>query len=203
MMMPTLRRAVSAAAAAAVLSIPAAAQSDAAFAAALGRLPSALATMAQLKTAPQAPAAAKAKGPAVPAAAWKKLLGKVRAQGTFSGSGAVILQSLNAMRGPQKDDHTTYSVTISLSPNADGALVVQEAAIGVTEFALMEDSDIFTATQWTFVLSASGEVTQAMSADALGNYEIGFRSGRPRDLDLADSEVKTRVEEAVAFWTAP
>lgn len=58
MINPLLRRSILAASALAVLTLPAVAQSDAAFASALGVIPSGLATMAQLKTVSQIPAGA-------------------------------------------------------------------------------------------------------------------------------------------------
>lgn len=72
--MPSLRRTALAASAIAVLALPAAAQGDAAFAAALGKLPAGLATTAQLKTRPQVPPSSQAQGPVAPAAAWQKLI---------------------------------------------------------------------------------------------------------------------------------
>ena len=69
----SIRRAVLVVAAIASLSNRAAAQTDAAFASALGKVPSGLATMAQLKTRSQIPVAAQVPGPTVPADVWRKV----------------------------------------------------------------------------------------------------------------------------------
>jgi hypothetical protein len=73
MINPSLRRAVLVIAAVASLSIRAAAQTDAAFASALGKVPSGLATMTQLKTRSQIPVAAQVEGPRIRAGVWQNV----------------------------------------------------------------------------------------------------------------------------------
>jgi hypothetical protein len=73
MITSTPRRAMFVVAAIAALSIQAAAQTDAAFASALGKIPSGLATMAQLKTRSQIPVAAQVEGPRIRAGVWQNV----------------------------------------------------------------------------------------------------------------------------------
>lgn len=194
-----LRRAALAAAAVSVLSFPAAAQNDAAFAASLGKPLAGLATMAELKTRPQIIAVqAPAQGPAVPQAEWRKVLEVIRLQGKRK----VDSQSFARLAGDPKGLHITYSAMVFLEENSDGEIAAHTAALGLTRYIPIPGTDRFQAQGWTILLTPTGTVTEAQFAEYTGNRAVGFTPTRTQNVSLADPAVKARIDEIVKLVTA-
>lgn len=189
-----LRRAALAAAAVAVLSFPAAARSDAAFAASLGQPLAGLATMAELKTRPQIIAVqAPAQGPTVPHADWRKVMELIRLQGKRS-VGKVDTQSFVRLAGDPKGPHVTYSALVFLE-EYDGEIVAYAASLGLTRFIPIAGTDRFQAQGWTILLTPTGTVTEAQFAEYTGNRAIGFTPTRTQNVQLTDPALKPRIDE--------
>lgn len=199
----TLRRAGLVLAVIASLSIRAAAQTDAAFASALGKIPSRLATMAQLQTQSQKPAAPS--GPSAPYDVWRVLLFKA----CFSGK----VEPIASYPG-------SYTCTLAFSDRA--AKHGMQAVIGVrlpaglpfrvgaeigTDFALLTDVKfVQEAGQWrrdscTFkVLSFTADHSPVL-ASAVCNTAMSptgeFGKGTDETLDLADPKTAARYNAAI------
>lgn len=205
MIPPSLRRTVLAAAAVAVLSLPAAAQSDAAFAAALGKAPSALATMAQLKTAVQAPAAAKAKGPTVPAAAWTEMLNKAMRDGRRESEDSDT-RWLQEVAGDPDGEHTRRLLMVFLVLDENDRIVTDGGALSLATYTWAPAGPdgirrLLVSEAWTLLISGSGEVTEAAIVTTLGNAQIGYEEIGNVMVDAADPRVKVRLDEMFKRWS--
>jgi hypothetical protein len=199
-MIDSLLRRASLAAAAAMLSFPAAAQSDAAFVSALSKPLPGLATMAEFKTRPQIIAVqAKAGGPSVPQAEWRKMMESVRLQGKLGQKGDV--QALHRLAGDPKGVHKIYSAMVFLEEDLDGELFPFAAALKVILYVPIPGTDRFEASAWTILLTVTGEVTGAEFTVSTGNRTIGFTKTRTQKVGLADPALKARVDEIAKFFT--
>jgi len=201
MIISLLGRATLAAAAVAALSIPAAAQRDAAFASAIGKLPSGLETTAQLKTQSQVPLAqAQPQGPAATDAAWRKVMELIRLKGERI-VGNVDYQRVTGWIGNLDDVHTTYTATVFLTDVA-GEPVAHSAALGITKFTPIADTDRFQTAGWQLMLTPTGRLTEAHYSEHTGNRTIGFTQVKAMKLASADPVVKARFDEVLTYWIA-
>lgn len=201
MIISPLRRTALAAAAVAALSFPAAARSDAAFAASLGKPLAGLATMAELKTRPQIIAVqAPAQGPGVPQAEWRKVTELIRLQGK-RGEGKGDIQALHRLAGDPRGVHKIYSAMVFLEEDYDGEIVAYAAALKVILYVPVPGTDRLQASAWTILLTMTGKVTEAEFSESTGNRTIGFTKTRTQKVSLADPALKARVDEIVTFFT--
>lgn len=150
--------------AAAALSLPASAQSDAAFASALGKLPSGLAAMAQLKTAPQAPAPAQVQGPAAPADVWKKVSNNALSYGepARTEGSDLIAYKISEELVIKKGAHLlTQSLNFLVLPVGNGKFRAAGALFIVTEIVYTAETKQAVRESWVFEVSGSGRLTSA------------------------------------------
>lgn len=194
--------AVALAAVISALALPAAAQSDAGFAAALGKSPSGLATMAQLKTVSQAPAEAKAKGPAVPAGAWKEMLTKAMRDGRRE-SESSDSRWLQETVGDPDGEHTTRLLIVFLVLDDNDRIVTDGGALTLATFTWAPTfGGMLISESWEVYLSDSGEVIQAAIVTRSGNPKRGYDVLSTVMVDLADPRVKVRLDEMFQRWSA-
>lgn len=147
-----------------VLSVPAAAQSDASFAAALGTLPSGLAVMAQLKTAPQAPAPAQVQGPTAPAALWAKVFKNAADYGEISRPDGwkLISYSLEEKLVIRPNMHEqTYSMDFLALPDGNDRVRPGAALFTVMEAVYKPATKQATRQSWVFETNGNGRLTSA------------------------------------------
>lgn len=188
------------AAAVAVLAHPAAARSDSAFAASLGTPPAGLATMAQIKTQPQAPAGAKAPLLAASEEALEIMLGTVLDLGKHT-----------APTPDSKYDNFAYTadantptgfnrmgISLFAAPLAGGGINIERLIVDVTTVSF--DGDTMTIKNWVFLLDGKGRVHLANHGESAGRREGEMISKPTVNLDLADPAVKARFESILKFW---
>ena len=192
----SLRRTALAAAAAACLSLPAAAQSDAALSVALGALHAPLAAMAQLKTQSQTPAPPQLKGPTAPADLWKKILDSAR-KGTFAVEpNGIIRRKRDAQIDYSATSATQHHVTVFSTVRPDGHEGVGGALFVVSEFN-MDAAGVMRIDHWVFGTNRSGQLL-----DADHHVDIDGKNRVTSHLGLGDPQTKTRFDEMVKFWAA-
>lgn len=200
-----LRRTALAAAAALFLGTAtqsATAQTDAAFAEALGKTPAGLVKMAQLKTQSQRPAAAtQAKGPTAPADAWKRILDKVKRDGVKGADKDFFSQSLTVFSGDREGDYNVHRVTVFYSLAADKNFKVVGVEFTHEQGTLLWTYDLIGTDHWDILADSSGEAGQAIYEQS--TYEPGNSRipGTPAVVDLADPRVKASFDKMLAFWS--
>jgi len=186
----------------AALTVPAAAQSDAGFAAALGKAPSGLATMAQLKTVSQAPAAAKAKGPTVPAGAWTEMMNKAMRDGRRESEDSAS-RWLQEVVGDPDGEHTTRLLIVFLALDDNDRIVTDGGALTLATFTWAPTfGGMLISESWELYLSDSGEVIQAAIVTRTGNPQRGYDVIGTVMVDPADPRVKVRLDEMFQRWSA-
>lgn len=178
----------------------ASAQTDADFASALGETPAGPATMTQLKTQPQRPAAATiTEVPTAPADAWKKILDKVKRDGVKGADKDFFTQSLTVFSGDRARGYEVHRVTVFFS-------AINLKVVGV-EFAhelgtLLWTQDLMGTDHWDILVNSSGVAGQAIYEQS--TYEPGTSRvpGTPAVVDLADPRVKANFDKMIAFWAS-
>lgn len=202
MINPSLRRAVLAAFAVASLSLPAAAQTDAAFASTLGKLPSGLATMAQLKTQSQVPPAAQVQGPTVPADVWRKVFqtalryGKREAVPNTPGFSYTRQETFTTPRGRQVSQAFNFLVV----PLANGqvravaAQFVRIETIYDTKTKQGRLEAVFVETDGAGKLENAFYRTDTFVSDAPAT------EGTPVAMDLADPDTLGGFTKMLEWW---
>lgn len=195
-----LRLAVLAAAVTVSASFRASAQTDAAFASALSKAPSGLATMAQLKTQSQVPAAALAQGPVAPGGDWKKALERVRLDGVAGESEGFITRSLTIAARDAAGDRRIHGIIVFYFVDANGSLKVAGVELSL-EQSVLKTGTIRT-DYWLMIAKPSGRVDQAVYRQRVDVPGEEIIPGVPVAVDLADPEVKARFDEMLAFWSS-
>lgn len=198
MLISQIRR--TALAAAVAFSLPAAGQSDAALSFPLGAMRAPFATMAQLKTQTQMPAATQIQGPIAPASIWAKILDTVKRNGEMRADPPFVRQSLTETI---KTSPTTsvHEIIIFLAPGADTKLSLVGAEISIVENTLTLSSGTILTESWALLLDNTGRLDTAVYSkrvDVAGKEPV---SDPPMVLDLADPRVKARFDEMLKFWS--
>ncbi len=196
----SLRLAVFAAAAVAVLSLPAAAQNDAAFAAALGKIPSGLATIAQLKSEPQKPAAAPAQvlGPAVPKVAWQKILKTVYEKGAYTttgGSSPIFNHTFGEKASDPASEYTYMGIQTREIPATSTTLKIDT----VTFFAQTTTDE--RALTWEFITDPEGRVKSARFATTAITPEGKYGAETIINLDISEPQIAARYDAIIKYWS--
>lgn len=184
---------------AAVLSLPAAAQTDAAFASALGKLPSGLATAAQLKTAPQAPA--QVQGPTAPADVWQKVFetalhyGEREAVPNTPGFSYLLRESFTTPKGRV----IRHSVNFLVVPAGNGRLKAVAAEFIYMEIVFDPKTNQRSLASSVFDADGSGRLTQAFrrTDSVTGTVRT---EGTPEPLDLSAADTKGEFESMLEYW---
>lgn len=180
----------------AALALPVAAQTDAAFAAALGEAPAGLEAAAQLKTKPQAPAA---QALAAPADVWKKIVARVKAISEYSPiiDGIIVEDFL----GNPKGNRSQHVITLFGSPDANGAFVFEEACIEFSETTLDPKDGNWHGASWTFYVDPAGKVVGRTYGESVRTPDERVLSGGPVKLDSADPRVAARFDAMIKYWS--
>lgn len=194
--LPLLLAALSAAA----LALPAAAQSDAAFASALGTPPSGLATLAQLKAQPQAPAQDPPMGPPVAHDAWMRIINLMRAKAKYTGPDA---KGLSEWRLSEKssDPRAEY---VLMTVVFVGRTVGDNIGIGVAFFSAFKATATTTevvAESWSFSTDYLGRVKRAVYQRTTKRLDgsIHVEAGVP--VDFADPRIAARFASIIKYWS--
>lgn len=202
MISSSLRRAGLLLAAIASLSIQAVAQTDAAFAAALGKIPSGLATMAQLKTKPQKPATDPVLGPPAPHAAWMQILTVAREYGEYkepTGPEELGEWSITDDIEDPKSEFRQMSLTIIGRP-----LGATNIAIGVAFFTAMKltaTTSEVRAETWTFATDYLGRVKEASYQSATKTLDGKIVLVPSKNLDIADPKTAAQYDAIIKYWS--
>ncbi len=180
-------------AAIAVLSLPAAARSDAALSSALEAMRAPLATMAQLKTQSRIPAQVQVKVPTAPAGAWKKIIDKLRHDGVKGGDKEFFTQSLTGVGGNPKANH---GITVFLN----GRLAVVGVELSIEQSTLK--SGTIRTEFWEILATASGTAAQAIYKERVDVPGDEPTMSVPVVVNLADPRAKARFDEMIDYWSA-
>lgn len=181
--------------------LPAAAQTDAAFSAALGKPLPGQAMMAQLKTRSQVPPAPQAQGPVAPAAAWQKLLNVVVGQGekTVNPATQVVSYTLD-----KSDDvaHQTVGITAVGRTLPDGKVSVRAVLLSFGQTLALNLPSGFVVVNENWFLEVQGDgrlkkVTYIKIETAAGKTS----EYAPRLEDPNSSDSKELFDDIVRIWT--
>lgn len=186
---------------AAALCLPASAQNDAAFAAALGKLPAGLATMAQLKTRPQVPPSSQAQGPVAPAAAWQKLLDLVAGRGQRTVDPATKAVSCYLERSGEPDGQI-YAITAAGRILPDGKVSVHTVLLryGQTLPLNTRNGLVTVYEDWFLEVQGDGrlkKITYVKVESAAGN----ILESPPTLEDMNSEDMKSLFSGLVQSWT--
>lgn len=200
-MIPSLRRAALAASAVLVLALPAAAQGDAGFASALGKLPSGLATMAQLKTQQQAPSAAPFQGPPVAEDAWMKIINYVRNNGEYSpappGAKFDTYNVLDTAREPMLE-FTHMGIDMLAQP-----VISPSLRIGAVRFAavkVIHKGNEKRLESYEYVTGYSGRLKSALFAVMTIDAQGKITGETSIDLNIAEPLIAARFDAIIKYW---
>lgn len=199
-MIPPAHR-LTALAALAALSLPAAASTDASFAAALGQAPAGLAVMAQLKTQTQRPAAAQVQVPTAPAEAWKNILDKVASEGVKGTDAPFFTQTLTVVRGDSTFGYERHRVTVSSLLDANKRLKVVGVEFDHEHDTVLWKNDLIGTDHWDILADSSGKAGQAIYEQSTYKQGTSRIPGTPALVDLADPRVKASFDQMIAFWS--
>lgn len=186
------------AAAVAVLAHPAAARSDAAFAAGLAKPLPGLAAMAQLKTQPQTPPAPQAKGPVAPAAAWKAVLALGIGKGKLE-----IVEGQNIFTIKDDFNHPdgtyyVFNLHVLAVKNGDGSFRAHAAQMTVQELRALPGNAVG-AEHWFFNVSGAGRLDMLVTVKSVTRGGVTKRDPEVT-ADLAAAETKEQFEDIVGHW---
>lgn len=205
--MSALRRSGLLLAVAASLSLRASAQSDAAFASALGRLPSGLAVLARLKTASQAPAPAQVQGPIAPAALWTKVFDNAKAYGevTHPDGPLSISYGIDQKLTFKPNLHEQlFSMDFLARSDESGRILPVAGLFTVVEAVYKPATKQTTRHSWVFETNGSGRLTSAKRYFSTFTKSAGgetTRTDAPVEIMALDAELTTEAFTAMLeFW---
>ncbi|MEQ1918956.1 MAG: hypothetical protein ABL955_07125 [Elusimicrobiota bacterium] len=198
----SLRRAGLAAAVIASLSLRASAQSDAAFASALGEAPAGLATMAQLKTKPQKPAAVPVKPPSAPDAVWEKVLETVKKDGVYRAEAGPMpgMFSIEDSSGDVKANHTMQGITVLGLLNEEEKFEPMGVMLISQDFKLDTKSGNMNVDQWAFEVDVYGQVENAVRIVVVKSPDGKTVSATPEKLNPADPKIQAQYDTMLKHW---
>lgn len=196
----SLRRTALVAASVAFLSLRASAQSDAAFASALGKIPAGLTTMAQLKTESQKPP--QAQGPTAPADVWRKVFDTVLRKGTqeaLPNSPLIAYTSEDQFTTP-KGRVVKYTAIFIVMPTEKGRVRAVGAMFTFMQTIWVPEKGHVQADSRVFETDGAGLVKRAYHVTDIGVSETDKTEGTPEDMDLAAPETKSEFELTLDWW---
>jgi len=199
MIIPSLRRAGLAASLFAALSVPAAAQSDAAFTQSLAAPPRWLASTAQLKTRPQKPAAAKP--PEADDAVWAKVIETVKRDGKFKDGGGFMpsIFSIEDVSGDPKADHSMRGVSFVGGVNEEEQFEAMGALLVFQDFKLGKDGN-FQIDQWVFQTDVYGRVGNVGHGTVVQTPDGKVLSTTPDKLSPGDPKIQAQFDALLKHW---
>jgi len=198
----SLRRAGLAAAVIASLSIHASAQSDSAFATALGAIPSGLATMAQLKTKPQRPDAPAVKPPSASDAVWQKVLETVKNDGVYKPEAGQMpgMFTIEDSAGDVKANHTMQAISAVGLLNEEEKFELMGVMLIIQDFKLDAKSGNMTVDQWAFEVDVYGQVGNAVHVVVVKSPDGKTVSATPEKLNPADPKIQAQYDTMLKHW---
>lgn len=202
---PSLRRAALAASAVVVLALPAAAQSDAAFASALAARPAGLATLAQLKTQSQVPPAPAAQGPVAPAAAWQKLLDMTAAEAAVSVDTTTKVVTLTLEDSGTTPDgvKTLVGILALTTRRPDGKHLFHHVLLSLAETRAVSKTEALT-DHWFLEVYGNGRLRKATYFRMVSRETpngVTTVEEPPVIMDLQAPATKELFDYIVAGWT--
>lgn len=182
------------------LSLRAAAQTDAAFASALGEAPAGLATLARLKKKAQKPAAPKA--PTANDAVWQKVLEAVKTDGVYTPEAGRMpgTFSLEDVMGDPKANHTIQGITVGGLLNEEGQFQAIGAILIVSNFKLDPKDGNWRVEQWVFETDIYGQVANAGHGTAVQTPDGKVVSAAPDKLNPADPKIQAQYDAMLKHW---
>ncbi len=202
MITSSLRRAGLAVAVIAALSLRAAAQSDAAFASALGQGVPTPAQFAQAKAKPQKPAPPVVKPPSAPDAVWQKVLETVKNGGIYK-PGADPMPSaftIDDSSGDAKADHETHSIAVLGLINDDEKFEAMGAILVFKSHKLDPKDGNWRIDQWMFMTDIYGEVADAGHGVIIQTPDGKTVSATPEKLNPADPKIQAQYDTMLKHW---
>lgn len=198
MITASLRRAAPLLALLAALPIRASAQSDAAFAAALGQIAAPLAAAAKSKAKPQKPAAPKA--PSAPDAVWQKVLEAVRNDGTYTPQLGPMPGSftLEDFTGDLKAEYAMQGVKFVGRLNKDGKFEAAGAVLVSNKASLSPKDGSFNIDHWIIMTDVYGQVAMANHATAV-RTPAGITVPAAKS-NLSSAEVQAQYDAMLKHW---
>lgn len=195
-----LRR-IAAFSALAALSLSAAAQSDAAFASARGKLASGLATMAQLKTQPQQPAVPAPVGEPVDAKAWKNIQRLALDRGTYSAPSAGNRLSRYTHETQSTDPKAEYQrMTLDASGyQRDGTFAT--AMVAFTARTVTATTTQVRVETWLFITDNRGRLLEGKFQTVTKGLDGKVAVAPVVPLDCADPKVAARYARIIKYWS--
>ncbi len=200
MITPSLRRAGLLLVVASTLSLRASAQSDAAFASALGQGAPSFATLSQFKLKPQKPAAPQA--PAADDAVWQKVLAAVKADGKYTPEAGMKPGSFSIKdsTGDPKGEHTTSAITVMGLLNDEGKFEPMGVML-VFEAAVRDPKDgNLRVEQWMFAADVYGSVENAGHGTAVVAPDGKPLSTTPDKLNPSDPKIQAQYDAMLKHW---
>lgn len=202
MITSSTRRAVLVVAVIAFFVSRAAAQSDQAFASALGQSPAGLATIADLKAKPQKPATTPPKAPSAPDAVWQKVLEAVKADGKFiAGAGPMpSMFSIQDSTGDPKANHAKQHITVVGMLNEEEQFEAMGVMLVAQTFKLDPKDGNTTVDQWAFEVDIYGEVGNAVHVVVIKSSDGKVISATPEKLNPADPKIQAQYDMMLKHW---
>lgn len=188
--------------AAVMLTRPAAAQTDAAFAAGLAKPLPGLAATAQLKTQAQTPPAPKPKGPAVPEAVWIKILNTARTEGQWilpEGNSPFGTYKLLEPTGNRAPAHTHMSVEVVaklVTSTTIEIAFVRLVAVTLTVHAAGKRIQT-----WEYTADFEGRVLEAQTVVLNIAADGSVKDQTETPLDIAARENAARYDALIKYWS--
>lgn len=158
----------------------------------------AVALAAALAASPVLPAAAQVPGPVAPAAAWQKMLDKVRLEGEKGAADGFFTRSLTAVAG-DPGDKATHGIIVFYFVAADNTFKVAGVELTLERSTLK--TGVIRTDYWHLIAKSSGRVDAAVYRQRVDVPGDDVIPGTPAEVDLADPRVKARFDEMIGFWS--
>ena len=184
------------------LPLRAVAQSDAAFASALGEAPAGIATLAQLKAKPQKPAAPTVKPPSAPDAVWQKVLEAVKNDGKYKPESGPMpgMFTIEDTVGDAKADHSMQGITVLGLLNDDEKFEAMGVMLILKDAKLDAKSGNMSVDQWAFEVDIYGEVGNAVHIVSIQTPDGKIVSSTPEKLNPADPKIQAQYDAMLKHW---
>lgn len=144
------------------------------------------------------PAAAQVQGPVAPAAAWQKVLDKVKLEGEKGAADGFFTRSLTAADAAQ--DKAVHGIVVFYFVDANNSFKVAGVELRMERSTLK--TGVIRTDYWTLLAKPSGRVDSAVYRQRVDVPGDDVVPGAPAEVDLADPRVKARFDEMLAFWSA-
>lgn len=199
----SIRRALLVLAAAAFMISRAAAQTDAAFSAALAEGAPSFAALAKAKAKPQKPSPAPApKAPAANDAVWQKVLETVKRDGKYKpGAGPLPgAFTIDDSTGDPKAAHTEHGVAVLGLVNDEELFEAMGAVFVVKSYTLDPKDGNWRVDQWMFMTDIYGEAGDGGHVVVVQTPDGKTVSATPEPLNPADPKIQAQFDAMLKHW---